>query len=556
MFQFPETLSLAFGAVAKSFQATEMSAWMLMQGREQLQRLMTVKRREERFVESLPTEQVAPDAVVRCFNNAIIGKANQEHFEGYQVFPLVFSDEVIGCLEVTPGDAVSCDAVHCMDVASLLAIQIGREYVEACRTSLDEWMTSEIDLGSPRQVFIQLVIERIQEATGFPFVHLYEITSNNMITLSARSQEDAQSWALDQFKRSSRSRLSKSIFDVIDTDLEARVAFTSTLKRSGRSLIKEPVQSLIFPIGGTRGEVNSVVVFSAHSQRMMTKSEIESCWVATRLLDMAMTMHSHSNVMREETYTAATSIGMTSIVDILQSGRHEVKAHLEALEHNLGNLSDRFGEQPFEVNDEDRELVEDLRLASDEIRRAMRQMTESVESLSSVSEIVNLRSTWEKVGQLLRPSLDAAGVELRLQGRRAMIDGYERLLQQAFINLVTNSIEAFRSRNIEGKRWISVDLSKSKKKVILEYTDNAGGISITGLRNRETKKKASSIDEVFKQGVSSKSAGTGFGMHLVKRYIQKVHRGQVEIVNPICKHKKSSDVGVSIRIELPKDRKL
>ncbi|MDD3324455.1 MAG: PAS domain-containing sensor histidine kinase [Sulfurospirillaceae bacterium] len=101
------------------------------------------------------------------------------------------------------------------------------------------------------------------------------------------------------------------------------------------------------------------------------------------------------------------------------------------------------------------------------------------------------------------------------------------------INIINNSIEAYRSKDYE-KKEISIVLDKNKKgSAIITVCDKAGGIDKTIL------------DKIFEPYFTTKhaSAGTGLGLYMSKMIVEKNMMGSIRAYN--------KDSGACFEIEVP-----
>ena len=85
-------------------------------------------------------------------------------------------------------------------------------------------------------------------------------------------------------------------------------------------------------------------------------------------------------------------------------------------------------------------------------------------------------------------------------------------------NLIKNAIESFEKERREGK-YIKILLEKKEKSVVIVVEDNGKRI-----RNESVKK-------IFEKGYSEKSSGTGLGLYVVKKIIER-YNGEIELILP------------------------
>ena len=96
-------------------------------------------------------------------------------------------------------------------------------------------------------------------------------------------------------------------------------------------------------------------------------------------------------------------------------------------------------------------------------------------------------------------------------------------------NLLKNALDA-----MEGKGRISIEISQTKKQVVIDVTDTGKGIS------------RQNISKVFQPGFTTKKRGWGLGLSLSKRIIEQYHKGSLTV-----KHSEPGK-GTTFRIVLKK----
>ena len=108
---------------------------------------------------------------------------------------------------------------------------------------------------------------------------------------------------------------------------------------------------------------------------------------------------------------------------------------------------------------------------------------------------------------------------------------YKNELLQAIINIIKNSIDAFKTNDIAQKK-ITVSSKASKDYVTIIIEDNAGGMQNTVL------------ERVFEPYFSTKNKnGTGLGLYMCKVIIVEHLHGTITI--------ESQDNGTKVAINLP-----
>jgi signal transduction histidine kinase len=140
-----------------------------------------------------------------------------------------------------------------------------------------------------------------------------------------------------------------------------------------------------------------------------------------------------------------------------------------------------------------------------------------------------LQTALTDLQNLLQPELNEKHIrfEIRQQEEELRINGYQNRFKQALLNLVSNARDAIGTarcegilpRTVEGK--ISLDVSVEAGWIVLELTDNGGGID------------AGLMDKIFDPYFSTKGQGegVGLGLYMSRVIIEKYFGGSVTVKN-------------------------
>ncbi len=96
--------------------------------------------------------------------------------------------------------------------------------------------------------------------------------------------------------------------------------------------------------------------------------------------------------------------------------------------------------------------------------------------------------------------------------------GVEVELTQVLINIINNSLDVFKERNIE-KPEIFIKLFKKDDKNILIIEDNAGGV------------ENNQLEKILEPYFTTKTNGTGIGLHMVKLIIKNSFESELKVLN-------------------------
>ncbi len=213
---------------------------------------------------------------------------------------------------------------------------------------------------------------------------------------------------------------------------------------------------------------------------------------------------------------------MGQIIDIVA---HQWKQPLNIISTNIMKLefiNEVSKEQINQISNTINHQLVHLRETIDEFRNFFRN-EKTVQS-------IEINALFESILLLLRDDMINNKIELIIKGDKELnIDVIVNEFKHVFINLINNSKESFIENNIIDRK-IEINIYTSMKNIIIEYTDNAGGI------------KDEIIREIFKLNYTTKETGTGIGLYLCKCIIERIN-GSI--------HVSSMDDGAYFKVVLP-----
>jgi signal transduction histidine kinase len=116
----------------------------------------------------------------------------------------------------------------------------------------------------------------------------------------------------------------------------------------------------------------------------------------------------------------------------------------------------------------------------------------------------------------MQPTFEQKGAELEiiLKNPEIQMQADLSLMEQVFINLIVNALEAVRDKE-QPKIILSADTTLDRK-IILKVADNGHGM------NEEV------MDKIFIPFFSTKKSGSGIGLSLCKQIIM-LHKGNIQV---------------------------
>ncbi|WP_420839926.1 ATP-binding protein [Allorhizobium sonneratiae] len=233
----------------------------------------------------------------------------------------------------------------------------------------------------------------------------------------------------------------------------------------------------------------------------------------------------------------------TAWADVARRIAHEIKNPLTPIQLSAERLKRRFGRQ---IDDADRPVFDQC---TDTIVRQVEDIGRMVDEFSSfarmpkpVKKKADLRDVL-KDAVFLREMGDTGCSFIRDVGDEPLEGSFdERMLAQAFGNLIKNAVEAIEAVPDDqpkrpGRIWVRAGADESRDSYVVDVIDNGRGLPV---ENRH---------RILEPYMTMREKGTGLGLAIVKKIIEE-HGGQLEL------HDAPADFddgrGAMIRVILPK----
>ena len=129
-----------------------------------------------------------------------------------------------------------------------------------------------------------------------------------------------------------------------------------------------------------------------------------------------------------------------------------------------------------------------------------------------------IKEAIEKSLKFMGNQFEMNRVKINIEYKDEKVYGIKTELEQVILNILNNSLDAFKERKIENKE-INIKVLSKQSYTILIMEDNAGGV------------KEENLEKLFDPYYTTKSTGTGTGLYMVKLVIKNSFQGDLKINN-------------------------
>lgn len=228
--------------------------------------------------------------------------------------------------------------------------------------------------------------------------------------------------------------------------------------------------------------------------------------------------------------TDYTIISFQNIKDEIEQKEAEAWNRLiEVISHEILNsitpissLSDTVNSMIINRQSLSNEELEDLKPAIQTIKRRSEGLLDFVKDYRLIAELPTPHLEHHTIGEILQhikvlmqPFASKHNIKLNIEqtSSRISIEVDLKLIEQALINLVTNSIYAL--ENIQ-QPWIEIGYRLEQNKLYLQVKDNGKGV------------EPDLFEKIFVPFYTTRKDGSGIGLTITQN-IMKMHRGNLEV---------------------------
>ncbi len=206
---------------------------------------------------------------------------------------------------------------------------------------------------------------------------------------------------------------------------------------------------------------------------------------------------------------------------ILRVMTHEIMNSLGPITSLADTIKTRLP-PPSQLPEAIQDQLSDVALGLDTIRKrgqGLLRFAEIYRNFNKISQpqlsTFSVLDLFENIYQLMEPTLERKSVEMDivLKDTKLQMEADRNLIEQVFINLIINAIDAVKNRP---SPLVTLSAYRTDSRVVLEVADNGVGIP------------AEMIERIFIPFFSTKETGSGIGLSL-SRQIMLLHKGNIQV---------------------------
>jgi GAF domain-containing protein len=399
------------------------------------------------------------------------------------------------------------------------------------------------DFRQPFNTFLDDVLTFVAEASGLPFLALHELTD-------ADTLHCLKSWGFDGPSPETLHLAPVQDFTPYHRAVTERKACVqrppvAALPPKFRANPLAKAHSLVVVPVHVGSEVYGTLSLGTGCEYDYTELDLRGFETIATAVGAAVANYRHVHEAGDKLFEEAQLGAAITSLEVAQAARHEAKNYVHGVQERLVVISN-LCHNPTK-KDLDR-LRQHLLSLSDDLMK----IDHSLQKIKNVTKPPQrefqrtcIRQSWEEAFGLVTGRLAVYNIDFHIKGK-AEAEVCPDFLKHAFLNLILNSIDAFREFGKKRNRLITVTIdpqSDGACDVLIRYSDNATGIDPSKLRPLLPNGAVRSPADIFEPGVTSKAEGSGYGLFLVRKILAD-HKGSIDLTD--------SRNGVTFQIKLPK----
>jgi signal transduction histidine kinase len=428
-----------------------------------------------------------------------------------------------------------------------MAAQVALMLLEKGDTlNLLEKLQRPIKFDQPENDFLDALMLLIAEASRMPIITLRELREDTLYCrrsfgLGGKDDEEMHLSPFERFPMFARAVSDRTV--VVERDM-AKPEVRQLLEHLHQ--VDQSIQSIcVVPIL-TGERVFGTLSFAVKCAHDYTNIEVNGLRTIANAVGVSYVNYRNFQKVSADRFEMARVGAAIMTMEVSQAVRHEARTLLDAAQTRMGNLKHAYSGRI--KGDEEAKFKEDLDKIKDLVFRsslALQKIKTASKPPDREYKLVSLRDLWREAFDLVSGHLGTERISFDVKGN-AEAKVYSEFLRFAFLNIISNSIDAFQEARKQNRR-IDVEITTFDRAndVTIRYNDNGPGIDPSKLKSLDDETLKLTPESIFEHGVTSKKEGSGYGMYLVRKAITD-HKGSIYL--------RSHRNGVNFEILLPKDK--
>ena len=394
-------------------------------------------------------------------------------------------------------------------------VKIAQPYSEVNpqKQNVKHSVVSKVNTQSQKRKWLNLFGDSDQHETELPKIQIgnKEYTAGVIPLMSRKNTQIGAIIATFSDTQSKRIQMAliRSLFGVALVGIFAAYIAGYFISKS----VTRPIQDLVDGVG--------VIASGNLDHRIETDAQGEVKFLVDSVNDMTISL-------KENLERAVSAERIAAWQDVARTMAHEIKNPLWPIQSSIRSLR-----RAYQSNREDFESIfdectETIAEEVESLRKIVDEFSQFARMPKPKLEECNLNEVMKDTLALYTDSTEKVEIKTELAQNIPNIQGDKEQLSRAFINIITNAVQAMPDG---GKLNISTSLSEQSNFIKAIFTDTGIGMP------PEVQEK------IFQPYFTTKESGTGLGMAVVHRVITD-HNGTIEVES-------KENVGTKFIITLP-----
>lgn len=460
------------------------------------------------------------------------------------IVPIVQENTCLGVLDLDSIDEDHFTATHkdfvCLAAATALLLLEKEDTLKLLRE-----LQRPIPFNQSEDAFLDDLMLLIAASSRMPIFTLRELDGDQLLCrrsygLVGMEDEDMHLSPISEYPMFEEAVQRKRVVVKQDMSDPVVLRLLETLNQTGQN-----IKSIcVVPVVISKEQVFGTLSFALKCPHVYTQLQRDGLMMIANAVGVSLTNFDSMREISTQRFDQARVNVAVTTMEISQAVRHEALVLLGTAQNTVGNLKQLVAG----AKRTDQNLVEEkFAKIEDHLDRlffALQKIKTATKPPVWEYRPCSLAALWNSAFELVTGRLDDGRISFHVQGD-AVVNVAPEFLQTAFVNIISNSIDAFRDTKKQGRRIdVKIASDERAKDITIRYADNGPGIDPSKLGPVLEDGKPLAPEAIFQSGVTSKKEGSGYGMFLVRKTFTD-HKGSIDL--------EAYRNGAVFKMHLPKD---